>query len=146
MSANSEISSVVTGLEKFSFHCNTKERQCQRMFKTPHNCTCLTHQQSNAQNSLIQALTVRELWTLYSRCLSWIEKSRGTRNQIVNILCIIENARDFQKKKKHLLYWLHQSLWLCLSQQTMENSERDGNTRSPDLPPEKSVCRSTSKS
>ena len=24
----------------------------------------------------------------------------------------------------------------------MENSERDGNTRPPDLPPEKSVCRS----
>ena len=26
----------------------------------------------------------------------------------------------------------------------MENSERDGNTRLPDLPPEKSVCRSRS--
>ena len=30
------------------------------------------------------------------------------------------------------------SLWLYRSQQTMENSSRDGNTRSPDLPPEKS--------
>ena len=28
----------------------------------------------------------------------------------------------------------------------MENSERDGNTRPPDLPPEKSVCRSRSNS
>ena len=28
----------------------------------------------------------------------------------------------------------------------LENSERDGNTRSPDLPPEKSVCRSRSNS
>ena len=28
---------------------------------------------------------------------------------------------------------------------TNENSERDGNTRPPDLPPEKSVCRSSSK-
>ena len=27
----------------------------------------------------------------------------------------------------------------------LENSERDGNTRPPDLPPEKSVCRSRSK-
>jgi len=33
---------------------------------------------------------------------------------------------------------------LCGSQQTAENSERDGNTRSPDLPPEESVCRSRS--
>ena len=35
---------------------------------------------------------------------------------------------------------------LCGSQQTVENSERDGNTRPPDLPPEKSVCRSGSNS
>ena len=33
-------------------------------------------------------------------------------------------------KEKHLLllYWLHQSLWLCRSQQTLENSSTDGNT------------------
>ena len=34
---------------------------------------------------------------------------------------------------------------LCGSQQNVENSERDGNTRLPDLPPEKSVCWSRSK-
>ena len=28
--------------EKVSFHSNPKERQCQRMFKLPHNCTHLT--------------------------------------------------------------------------------------------------------
>ena len=28
--------------EKVSFHSNPKERQCQRMFKLQHNCTCLT--------------------------------------------------------------------------------------------------------
>ena len=35
---------------------------------------------------------------------------------------------------------------LCGSQQTVENSERDGNTSPPDLPFEKSVCRSGSNS
>ena len=35
---------------------------------------------------------------------------------------------------------------LCGSQSTVENSERDGNTRPPDLPLEKSVCRSGSNS
>ena len=35
---------------------------------------------------------------------------------------------------------------LCGSQQTVENSSRDGNTRPPDLPPEKSVFRSRSNS
>ena len=33
---------VATGLEKVSFHYNPKERQSQRMFKLPHNCTHLT--------------------------------------------------------------------------------------------------------
>ena len=28
---------------KFSFHSNLKERQCQRMFRPPHNCTHLTY-------------------------------------------------------------------------------------------------------
>ena len=35
---------------------------------------------------------------------------------------------------------------LCGSQETVENSERDGNTRPPDLPLEKFVCRSGSNS
>jgi len=37
MPANLEHSAVATGLEKFSFHSNPKERQCQRMFKLQHN-------------------------------------------------------------------------------------------------------------
>ena len=70
-------------------------------------------------------------------------KGRGTRDQIANILWIIEKAREFQK-----------NIYFCFidyakatdygSQQTVENSERDGNTRPPYLPPEKSVCRSRS--
>ena len=75
-------------------------------------------------------------------------KGRGTRDQIANICWIIKKEREFQKKNKHLflLYWLCQSLWLCGSQETVENSDRDGNTRPPDLPLEKSVCRSGSNS
>ena len=43
VSANLENSAAVTGLAKVSFHSNSKERQCQRMPKLPHNCTHLTH-------------------------------------------------------------------------------------------------------
>ena len=49
-------------------------------------------------------------------------------------------------KHLFLLYWLCQTLWLCGSQKTVENSERDGHTRPPDLPLEKPVCRSGSNS
>ena len=43
-SANLENSAVATGLEKGSFHSNSKEKQCQRMLKLLHNCTHLTCQ------------------------------------------------------------------------------------------------------
>ena len=43
------------------------------------------------------------------------------RGQIVNICWITEKAREFQKNLL-MLYWLCQSLWLCGSQQIVENS------------------------
>ena len=63
-------------------------------------------------------------------------KGRGTRDQIANICWIIEKSKELKKKTTHLflLYWLCQSLWLCGSQQKVENSSRDGNTRPPYLP------------
>ena len=70
-------------------------------------------------------------------------KGRGTRDQIVNILWIIKKAR-VPEKHLLLLYWLYQNLWLCESQEN--SSSRDRNTRPPDMPPEKSVCRSRSNS
>ena len=73
-------------------------------------------------------------------------KGRGARDQIANIHWIIKKARPFQKKYLFLLYWLCQSLRLCGSQYTVENSDRDRNTRPPDLPLKKSVCRSGSNS
>ena len=72
-------------------------------------------------------------------------KGRGTKGQIANICWITEKVR-VQEKLRFLLYWLCQSLWLCGSQQTVENSSRDRNTRPVDLLPEKSVCRSRSNS
>ena len=50
-------------------------------------------------------------------------KGRGTKNQIATIRWIMEKAR-VPEKHLFLLYWLCQSLWLCGSQSTVENSER----------------------
>ena len=73
-------------------------------------------------------------------------KGRGTRDQNANIHWIIEKNKRIPEKHPLLLYWLCQSLWLCGSPQTLEISSRDWNTRPPDLPLEKSVCRSGSNS
>ena len=77
---------------------------------------------------------------------SGFRKSRGTRDQIANICWIMEKAREFQKNI-YFCFTDYAKAFDCLdSQQTVENSERDGNTRPPDLPLEKSVCRSGSNS
>ena len=73
-------------------------------------------------------------------------KGRGTRDKIASIHWISKKSKRVPEKHLFLLYWLCQSFWLCGSQQTVENSERDGSTRPPDLPLEKSVCRSGSNS
>ena len=65
------------------------------MLKLLHSYIHLTCQQSNAQNSLSQPLTVRdqELPDVQAGFI----KGRRTRDQIVNIRQIIEKAREFQK-------------------------------------------------
>ena len=86
-------------------------------------------------------------------------KGKGTRDQIVNILWIIEKAREYQKNiyfcfinyAKPFDCMDHKKLWkrtklVEMDHKKLENSERDGNSRPPDLPPEESVCRSGSNS
>ena len=72
-------------------------------------------------------------------------KDRGTIDQIANIRWIIKKARALQKN----IYYCfidYVKAFDCVDHNKLENSERDGNTRPPDLPLEKSVCRSESNS
>ena len=72
-------------------------------------------------------------------------KGRGTRNQIANICWIIKKAREFQKNI-YFCFIDYMKAFNCVDHNKLENSERDGNTRPPDLPLEKPVCRSGSNS
>ena len=56
----------------------------------------------------------------------------------------MEKARVFHKNSISALLTMPKALTLCGSQQTVENSSRDGRIRLPDLSLEKSVCRSGS--
>ena len=100
---------------------------------------------SNVMLKILQARLQQSVNHEFPDVQAGFRKGRGTRDQIANIRWSIEKAR-VSEKHLLLLYWPCQSLWLCGSQQTVENSERDGNTRSSDLPPEKPVCRSGSNS
>ena len=70
-------------------------------------------------------------------------KGRGTREQIGNIRWVMEKARVFQKNI-YFCFINYAKAFDCVDHK--ENSERDGNTRPPDLPLEKSICRSGSNS
>ena len=72
-------------------------------------------------------------------------KGRGTRDQIANICWIMEKAREFQKNN-YFCFIDYAKAFDCVDHNKLENSERDGNTRPPDLPLEKPVCRSGSNS
>ena len=68
-------------------------------------------------------------------------KGKGARDQISNILWIFKKVREFQE---NIYFCFIDYAKIFGSQSTVENSERDRNIRSLDLPPEKSVCRSGS--
>ena len=71
-------------------------------------------------------------------------KGRGTRDQIAKIRWIIKKAREFQKNIYFcFMDYAKAFVWIT---KNCENSSRDGNTRPPDLPLEKPVCRSGSNS
>ena len=72
-------------------------------------------------------------------------KGRGTRDQVANVCWIIEKGREFQKSI-YFCFIDYAKGFDCVHHNKLENSERDGNTRPPDLPPEKPVRRSRNNS
>ena len=134
---------MATGLEKVRFHSNPKERQCQRMFKLPHNCIHLNA--SKVMLKILQARLQQYVNCEFQDVQAGFRKGRGTRDQIANIHWIIEKAREFQKNI-FFCFVDYAKAFDCVNHDKLKNSSRDGNTRPPDLPPEKSVYRSRSNS
>ena len=102
---------------------------------------------------LLPELCVSQMPFLYS-VLYFIElpdvqagfrKGRGTRDQIANICWIMEKAREFQKSI-YFCFTDYAKAFDCVDHNKLDNSEKDRNTRPPDLLLEKSVSRSGSNS
>ena len=64
---------------------------------------------------------------------------------MANILWIMEKAREFQKNI-YFRFIDYAKAFDFVDINKLENSERDRNTRPPDLPLEKPICRSGSNS
>ena len=150
MPANLENSAVVTGLtceltsenwlkSQFSFHLQRKVM--------PKNAQTTT--QLHSSHMLVTLKIFQARLQQYVNCelpdvQAGFRKGRGTRDQIANICWIMEKVREFQKNIYFCFIDCAKDFDCCGPQQTVENSERDGNTRPPDLPLEKPVCRSES--
>jgi len=112
--------------------------------------TCLSTKQFKAgvQSEMLKILQAR-LQQYVNHELPDVQagfrKGRGTRDQTANICWIMEKAREFQKNI-YFCFIDYAKAFDCVDHKKLENSERDGHTRPPDLPLEKSVCRSGSNS
>ena len=92
MSANLENSAVATGLEKVSFHSNPKERQCSNY------CTiALISHASKVMLKILQARLQQYMNRKLPDVQAGFRKGRGTRDQIPNILWIMEKAKEKRK-------------------------------------------------
>ena len=94
MPANLETSAVATGLEKVSFHSSPKgnAKECSNY------CTvALISHTSKVLLKILQARVQQYVKHELPDVQAGFRKGRGTRDQIVNIRWIMENAREFQK-------------------------------------------------
>ena len=104
MPANLENSAVATGLEKVSFHSNSKERQCPPIPKKGNAKECsnyhtiaLISHASKVMLKILQARLQQYVNLELPDVQAGFRKGRGTRDQIPNMRWIMEKAREFQK-------------------------------------------------
>ena len=143
MEANLENSAVATGLEKVSFILIPKKgnaKECSNY----HTIALISHT-SKLTLKILQDKLQRYMNCELPDVQAGFRKGRGTRDQIANIRWIIKKARVFQKNI-YFCFIDYAKAFDCVDHNKVENSSRDGNTRPPDLPLEKSVCRSRSNS
>ena len=143
MPANLENSAVATGLEKAVFVPIPKKGNAKEGLNY---CTiALISHTSKVMLKILHARLQQYVYHEVPDVQAGFSKGRGTRDQIANIQWIMEKAREFQKNI-YFCFIDYAKAFDSVDHNKLENSERDGNTRPPDLPLEKPVCRSGSNS
>ena len=96
MPANLENSAVATGLEKVSFHSNSKKgnaKECSNY----HTIALISHT-GKVMLKILQTRLQQYVKYELQDVQAGFRKGRGTRDQIANIHWIIRKAREFQKE------------------------------------------------
>ena len=143
MPTNLENSAVATGLEKVSFHSNTKgnAKECSN-----YSTIALISHTSKVMLKILQARLQQYVNRELPDVQASIRKGRRTRDQIANIRWIIIKTREFQKNI-YFCFIDYAKAFDCVDHnKPWKILKEDGNTRPPDLPLEKPICRSGSNS
>ena len=135
MPTNLEKSAVATGLEMVSFHSNPKGRHAKEC--SNYGTIALISHASKVMLKIPKA-GFNNMWIenlqMFQLGLEEAEEPE------IKLPTSLDHWKSKRVPEKHLLlYWLCQSLCLCGSQQTVENSLRVGNTRPP-LPASWEIC------
>ena len=111
---------VTTGLEKVSFHSDPKERHAKEC--TNYRTIALILPASKSLPQILQARLQQYMNWKLPDVQAGFRKGRGIRDQIANILWIIEKAREFQRDFCFLDYAKafdcvdHNKLWKILQE------------------------------
>ena len=141
MPAGLENSAVATGLEKVSFHSNPKKGNAKEC--SDYHTIALTSHVSKVMLKILQARLQQYVTHELPDVKAGLRKGKGTRDQVANIFWITEKAREFQRNICFCSIDYTKD-FDCVDHNKLKNSKRDGNTRPPDLPPEKPICWSRS--
>ena len=113
MPANLENSAVATGLEKVSFHSNSKERHAKEC--SNYLTIALISHASKVMLKILQARLQQYMNRELPDVQAGFRKGRGTRDQIANIRWIIKKARAFQKTSTFALFTMSKTLIVCIT-------------------------------
>ena len=86
---------MTTGLEKVSFHSNSKEGNA-KVCSNYHTIALISHA-SKVMLKILQARLQQDMIRELPDVQAGFGKGRGTRDQIANIHWIMEETREFQK-------------------------------------------------
>ena len=134
---------MATGLEKVSFHPNPKKgnaKECSNY----HTIALISHARE-VMLKILQARLQQYMNHELSDVQAAFRKGRGTRDQIANIHWITEKAKESQRNI-YFCFIDYAKAFDCVDHNKLWEILRDGDTKSPAMPPEKSVCRSRSNS
>ena len=143
MPANLENSAVATGLEKCLFSFQSQRKTMPKNAQTKIATALISHTSKvmlKILHARLQQYMNRELQIFKLD----LEKAEEPEIKLSTSIGSQKKQENSRKTSISALSTMPKSLGR--SQETVENSSRDGNTRPPDLFPEKSVCRSRSNS